>query len=97
MKATIQFVDGPMDGTVTVDLSKPPQGDPLKIFAWSFYQITGGEIGKASMGASPAAINALATQGAEAVKESGAKTHKYRVIDRREEKDGVFVKAEYFS
>lgn len=97
MKVTLEFFGGgPVDGTFSFDPSTPPPDhDSDLMIAWSFYKLTNGEVGKATQAASPAAIAMMKAGKGDTLKESGAKTHKYKVVKKTETENEIHVRAEY--
>jgi hypothetical protein len=97
MEVTVEFVGGPLDGKVTLPADTQPQEGTTAWFAWMFYRLTkGGMVGKKAMGASPAVFQALLRgASAEDLKQGGASSHKYEVVEREEGAGEVCVKAKY--
>jgi hypothetical protein len=81
---------------LTITLTNPPRRYRTPVFAWlSFLSVTGGEVGRAGGGLSPAALEALTRHSPEFVKATGSQPHSYTNTERREEGDTVFVTAQY--
>ena len=99
MRITIQFIDGPYDGTVSFDDSEDPSRDATTLFAWSFFERTKGNVGCWGGGLAPASrevFNRLIREkGVEALKGVNLTHHEYHVTDRQESEDGLHIKAKY--
>jgi hypothetical protein len=94
MELTMQFVGGPLDGTLTFQTPPTDPSDEI-LLAWAVYKLTDdGTVGKSAMGASPAALATLRERGGEEARKSGARAHKYKIVERREDAGHIFVKAE---
>ena len=94
MKVTIEFVGGPVDGTITIDPTEADPSNDLDVFAHGFYLLTQGVVGEASMSMAPAAMEELRSKGSDRC--SPITLCKYRVIERNEDDGQVFVKAEFY-
>jgi hypothetical protein len=94
MIITIDFIDGPYDGTVSFDESIDPSKDVVTSFAWSFYQRTKGRVGHWGCGLSPANQERLMQKGTKADL-SHALCHEYHLIEAQETDNGLHLKAKY--
>lgn len=98
MNVCLRFIGGPLDGEIRFDDTSPmPTDDPTALQMRSFYELTQGEVGKATMGLSPAALGVLQTSGAKTLSKTGARGYKYRVVERHEEGDVTYILAEVTS
>lgn len=89
MQITIQFDDGPFDGTVTFESDN--ELDEQALMAWTFYQLTDGcQLGRAAIVAPPAAHRVQREPG------TAATMHPYRVVHREQHEGNVFARAAAF-
>lgn len=94
MKITIDFIDGPYDGSVTFDDADNPAKDLTALFAWNFYQRTKGTVGHWGGGLSIGNQERVMQQEMKA-DSSHTLYHEYHVIESFTVEGGLYIKAKY--
>lgn len=98
MKVEITFEGGPQNGTMEIDAIPghiPPNATPSENMAHSFYFLSGGQVGKGTTGATPAAYALLMMGDKRALDNLKEKSMTYIVKERREEAGKIYITAIY--